>query len=205
MSSYSAPSFALVFCLLLGAVPAAAAPHLVRTLPNKMTVIVRQVSTRPVVSIQAWVRAGARDDPPGQRGVSEVLSRCLLEKTSRRERGAILKEITALGGTAGAETRYGYTVYSINVASRFSNQALDYLSDALMHSQPDSAILTVSRDQERTESERILQAPERASINAVRQELHAGTPLTAPFAAPPAVTRATQWVESDGVGRGWHN
>jgi zinc protease len=176
--------------LLVAAAPAAAAPQLVRTLPNKMTLIVRQINTRPVVSVQAWVRAGDRDDPPGQRGLSEVLGRCLFDRTPRRERGTILKEIASIGGTAGSETHYSYTVYSINVPSRYANQALDFLADAIMHSAPDSAILAIAKDRVRTDSERALAAPEQAAINPIREELHAGTALTSPFVAPPVEVAA---------------
>ena len=46
-----------------------AAPHLVRTLPNKSTLVVRENRTRPLVSVQAWVKSGERDEISSDRGV----------------------------------------------------------------------------------------------------------------------------------------
>jgi predicted Zn-dependent peptidase len=60
------PPFRLIPFLLLAvlamAAPALAAPTLVRTLPNKSTLILRENRTRPVVSIQAWIKSGSRDE-----------------------------------------------------------------------------------------------------------------------------------------------
>ena len=57
----------VLLALLVTAAPsvvpqAFAAPHLVRTLPNKMKVIVRENRTRPLVAVQVWVNAGSRDE-----------------------------------------------------------------------------------------------------------------------------------------------
>ena len=62
--------FAALFAF---AVPSLAAPTLVRTLPNKSTLILRENRTRPIVSIQAWIKSGSRDESRSERGAAAVL------------------------------------------------------------------------------------------------------------------------------------
>ncbi len=180
---------------LLAAAPAWAVPDLVRTLPNKVTLITREVRTRPIVSLQAWVRVGGRDESPSERGISSVLAEEMFSATAHRERGQIEKEITAIGGTLGSEAGYGFTVYNVTVPARSLGLAVDCLSDALMHTKIDGRFMDQGIGKARRESRNILAAPDRASVNSVRAALWSGTPLAAPFAVPEleinAVTAST--------------
>ncbi len=166
------------------AAPAAAAPDLVRTLPNKVTVITREVRTRPIVSLQAWVRVGTRDESPSERGISAVLAQEMFSATATHERGQMEKEITAIGGTLASESGYGFTIYNLTVPTRWLDLALDYMSDALMHTKIDEKFVSQGNGKAQRESRTVLGAPDRASINDVRSALWAGTPLAAPFAVP---------------------
>ena len=95
----SVPAISLLALLLIPASQAQAVPDLVQTLPNKVTVIVREVHTRPLVSIQAWVRAGTRDEALKDRGLAVATAQCILDATPKRESGAIQKELYAIAGT----------------------------------------------------------------------------------------------------------
>jgi zinc protease len=169
--------------LLLGA-PVSAAPNLVRTLPNKVTVLAREVRTRPIVSLQAWMRVGGRDESPSEHGVSSVLAEEMFDATATRERGQMEKEITSIGGTLGIETGYGFTIYTITVPAQSLGLAVDCMSDALMHTKMDDHFLEQGIAKARHESQAALGTAERASINTVRAALWSGTPLATPFAVP---------------------
>src|SRR3989338_6718439 len=81
------PAIAL-FALVAGyAAPAAAAPDLVRTLPNKVTIIVREVTPPRMGAIRAWVRAGSRDEAVKDRGIAALTAQCIGEATGSREEG----------------------------------------------------------------------------------------------------------------------
>ncbi len=166
------------------AAPAAAVPDLVRTLPNKVTVITREVRTRPMVSLQAWVRVGTRDESPSERGISAVLAQEMFSVTTTHERGQMEKELSAVGGTLASESGYGFTIYNLTVPTRWLDLAIGDMSDALMHAKIDEQFVTQGRAKAGGQSRTILAAPERASINDVRSALWSGTPLAAPFAVP---------------------
>lgn len=176
-----------LFVLLLAAwLPAStdAAPHLVRTLPNKMALVVRENRTRPLVSIQVWVKSGARDESRQERGTASVVSRTLLQATASRAPGVIEDEVTLHGGTYGSEVGYSYTMFQVTVPARSFGFGLDVLSDVVLRPRMDAKDLEQGIAKARTESRAALFSAERASINPAREALHPGTPLAAPLAVP---------------------
>src|SRR5207245_1580808 len=82
-------------------------PHLVRTLPNKMTLVVRENRTRPLVAIQVWIKAGSRDEQLKERGVATVLARALFAATTSRDQKKIAEELNRYGGSSGSEAGAG--------------------------------------------------------------------------------------------------
>jgi zinc protease len=159
-----------------------AAPQLVRTLPNKMTLVVRENRTRPLVSIQVWVKAGTRDEQLRERGVSAVLARTLFEATKSRPPGKVEEELAVYGGSHGSEAGYLYTLYQVVVPARSFSVGLDVLSDVVLRPRMDAKDLEQGIAAARTESRAVLQSAERASIDPAREALHPGTPLSWPLA-----------------------
>ena len=176
---------AIVMAALVG-LPAAApaAPNLVRTLPNKMTLVVRENRTRPLVSIQAWVKAGPRDETRQERGVSNVVARMLFEATKNRPPGSIDADLSLYGATSGVEVGYNYTLFQITIPARSFGLGLDVLSDVITHPRMDPRDLSQGITKARLAARAVLQSAERASVGPAREALHPGTPLTAPLAVP---------------------
>src|SRR2546430_2627986 len=108
----------LLALLLVPAQQAAAVPDLVQTLPNKVTVVVREVHTRPVVSIQAWVRVGTRDEAVKDRGLAVGTAQCILTATKDRAPGTIQKDVYGMAGTYSSEVGYDDSVFDLTVPSR---------------------------------------------------------------------------------------
>jgi zinc protease len=179
----------VLLALLLSAAPAAAprafaAPHLVRTLPNKVNVVVRENRTRPLVAVQVWVGVGTRDESRTERGASSVLAYLGYEATAKRKQTEMQKEVRGFGGTIGSESGYGQTVYSMTAPARNLEQALDVLSDALIRpafeTLPfDQAVAKARRDSRITNG-----TAGSASLAPIRAALYDGTPLAAPLKAP---------------------
>ena len=176
-------ALACVFALQLPA-SASAAPHLVRTLPNKITLVVRENRTRPLVAIQVWVKAGTRDEQLRERGVTAVLSRALFEATTHREPTEVAADLSLYGGSFGSEAGYAYTLFQVNVPARAFGVGLDVLSDVVLHPRLNAKDVDQGVAQARTESRAVLQTAERASINPAREALHPGNPLSWPLAVP---------------------
>lgn len=100
------------------------------TLGNGLTVIVRQDHSAPVVSAQAWCRAGSIDEGRWLgAGLSHVLEHMLFKGTEKRPPGQIDREVQEAGGYMNAYTSFDRTVYWINVPNTGARVALDVLCD----------------------------------------------------------------------------
>jgi zinc protease len=104
------------------------------TLENGLTLIVREDHSAPVVSAQAWCKAGSIDE--GQwlgAGLSHVLEHMLFKGTHTRPAGRIDQEVQDAGGYMNAYTSFDRTVYWINVPNTGARVALDILADIMQH------------------------------------------------------------------------
>ncbi len=181
--------FRLAFVTVLAALAglpssSSAAPHVVRTLPNKMTVVIRENRTRPLVTIQAWIRAGQKDESRQQRGVATVVSKTVLQATKSRPPGQIQADLDLIGGSIGSEVGYSYTSYQITVPARSFGTGLDILSDIVLRPRMEPKDLDQGIAQARVATRSVLSVPERAAVDPARDALHPGTPLASPLAVP---------------------
>jgi zinc protease len=104
------------------------------TLDNGLTLILREDHSAPVVSAQAWCKAGSIDEGRWLgAGLSHVLEHMLFKGTSSRPAGRIDQEIQRVGGYMNAYTSFDRTVYWINVPNTGLTVALDILCDIMQH------------------------------------------------------------------------
>ena len=179
--SHALPRLALLLLLPTG--EAAALPDLVRTLPNKVTVIVREVHTRPIVSIQAWVRAGTRDEAAKDRGLAVGAAQCIMEATTRRDQpGEVQKDVYGLAGTYSSEAGYDYSYFDLTVPSRSLGAGMSLLSEGLTQPRLDAVVVNLALGRAKGLSRTILGDADRASVNTARDRLHEGNPLVSPLA-----------------------
>lgn len=174
----------LALAVLILAPPAVAAPHLVRTLPNKMTVLVRENRTRPLAAVQVWIDAGSRDETRSERGVASALSHLPYEETAARKRGTVMKEVQSFGGTLTSESGYTSIVYNMTIPARHVGRALDVLSDAVIHPAFNQYTLTQSLARARREAGGALSGAGSVSLNSLRLALYGDTPPGAPSHVP---------------------
>src|SRR6266496_4154943 len=100
------------------------------TLDNGLQVMIREDKAAPVVSAQAWCRAGSIHE--GQwlgAGLSHVLEHMLFKGTTTRGAGRIDQEVQDAGGYMNAYTSFDRTVYWINVPNTGARVAIDILCD----------------------------------------------------------------------------
>lgn len=106
----------------------------VTTLPNGLTIIVREDHSAPVVSAQAWCMAGSVHE--GEHlgaGLSHVLEHMLFKGTTTRPGSRIDQEVQEAGGYMNAYTSLDRTVFHIDVPSSGTHVALDVLCDVMQH------------------------------------------------------------------------
>src|SRR3954463_13785293 len=104
------------------------------TLENGLTLIIREDHSAPVVSAQAWCRAGSIDEGKWMgAGLSHVLEHMLFKGTKIRPGARIDQEVQEVGGYMNAYTSFDRTVYWINVPSSGSSTAIDILCDIMQN------------------------------------------------------------------------
>jgi len=102
------------------------------TLDNGLVVIVREDPSAPVVSVQAWCKAGSIDEGKWLgAGLSHMLEHMLFKGTGKRGPGEIDREVQDAGGYMNAYTSFDRTVYYVNVPSTGSRIAIDIICDIM--------------------------------------------------------------------------
>ncbi len=173
---------AIVFAGL--AAPALAAPQLVRTLPSKTTLIVRENRTRPVVSIQVWVRAGTRDETRSERGAAAVLAQLGWEGNGTRSRDDIDRVASMVGGRYNSEIATGSILYEMELPARAFKQGIETLGDIVLRPSFEGKAVENAKSRARTASRNALGHAVLASMNPLRDALHPGSPLGVPASVP---------------------
>src|SRR6266700_7490924 len=104
------------------------------TLENGLILILREDHSAPVVSAQAWCKAGSIDEGKWLGGgLSHVLEHMLFKGTATRGAGRIDQEVQDAGGYMNAYTSFDRTVYWIKVPNTGAKVAIDILCDIMQH------------------------------------------------------------------------
>lgn len=86
-------------------------------LENGLTILTKEVHTRPIVAAMIWYRVGARDEELGQTGKSHFLEHMLFKGTSKYKKGDIDLITMQNGGRNNAFTWLDFTAYYFTFAS----------------------------------------------------------------------------------------
>ncbi len=114
--------------------PTGLAPVHKTILDNGLTVLVREDHSAPVVSAQAWCRAGSVTEGAWMgAGLSHVLEHMLFKGTASRGVGVIANEVKSKGGVMNAYTSFEQTVYHIDLPAENWKSAVDILADCMMN------------------------------------------------------------------------
>ncbi|MEW5850546.1 MAG: pitrilysin family protein [Myxococcota bacterium] len=105
-----------------------------RVLQNGLTVVLEESHQAKVVAFQVWIKVGSADESEDEAGIAHVHEHMLFKGTSKRGVGEIAQAVEAAGGDINAWTSFDQTVYHVVMASRFFDQGLDVLADAVRNS-----------------------------------------------------------------------
>jgi zinc protease len=103
------------------------------TLSNGIPVFIVENHASPVVSIQVWFSRGSSHESEKVAGISHFLEHALFKGTRRRRVGQIASEIESRGGEINAFTSFEETAYYTTLASRYFEDGLDVLADAVQN------------------------------------------------------------------------
>lgn len=172
------------------------------TLNSGLDVVLEENHAAPVVAFQAWVRAGAADEPAELAGVSHFLEHMLFKGTTRRGVGQIAREVEGAGGEINAWTSYDETVFHLVLASSFFDSGLDILADALTSSSFDPAELERERHVILEEIKQGLDDPDRVASQALFERACAGHPYSRPVIGSAETVAA---MKRDDIVRYWRS
>jgi zinc protease len=149
-------------------------------LDNGMTVILQPMRTAPVVACNVWVRVGSADETPEEAGLAHVHEHMLFKGTERRKVGEIAREIESSGGHINAFTSFDQTCYYVVMSSRYFDNGLDILSDAIRNSSFDADELARELEVIQEEIKRSEDAPSRVATLKLFQTAYAHHPYRLP-------------------------
>ncbi|MBF0491515.1 MAG: insulinase family protein [Deltaproteobacteria bacterium] len=102
-------------------------------LPNGMTLLLIESHQNPVVSFNACFRVGSVVESEKEAGICHYIEHMIFKGTPKRPAGQIAGAIEAAGGEINAYTSFDETVYYCTLSSRYFDEGLDILSDAILN------------------------------------------------------------------------
>jgi zinc protease len=100
-------------------------------LPNRLTVLTKEIHDKPIVATMIWYRVGSRNEEVGQTGKSHFLEHMLFKGTGRYRKGEIDLITLKNGGANNAFTWLDFTAYYFTFASDRWQVALEIESDRM--------------------------------------------------------------------------
>lgn len=155
-------------------------------LDNGLEIILREDRSAPVVSAQAWCRAGSIDEGPWLgAGLSHVLEHMLFKGTTTRGSGRIDQEVQGAGGYMNAYTSFDRTVYYISVPNTGARIAIDILCDIFQNASLPADELVKELDVIRREMDMGQDDPGRRSSRRLFESAYSKSPYRFPVIGLP--------------------
>jgi len=125
--------FTIVVILAAFALNATAAEkdYVVKVLPSGQTVIVKQVSQNPIVTMDTWIKTGSINENDKNAGVAHFLEHLFFKGTEKRPPGEFDKILESKGANTNAATSKDFTHYYITIPSKYFDTALELHADML--------------------------------------------------------------------------
>lgn len=150
-------------------------------LSNGLTIVTETVDTVRSVALGYWVRAGSRYEPSELSGISHFLEHTVFKGTSTRSTYDIAASLEDVGGHLNAFTTKEYTCYHARFLSEYLEDAVDVLSDILLHpifpeediAREQSVVLDELRDSK--------DVPEEVAFDTFEEFLYPDNPLGRPI------------------------
>lgn len=104
-------------------------------LDNGQTVIIEEVHTNPIVTIDTWVKTGSINENDKNNGVSHFLEHLFFKGTVKNPVGTFDRILEAKGAINNAATSKDFTHYYITIPSKDFDLALEMHADMLQNPQ----------------------------------------------------------------------
>ncbi len=150
------------------------------TLPNGLTILVREDKRLPLVSLSAAFRAGALEEPENLRGITSLMSKLLIKGTASRTAEQIAETLENEGGSIHQTGGNNSFIVSVDVMSQDLPTGFELLADVLQNpSFPEKEI-----ELERTSQLAGIKAQEDSiiavALNLLREKMFGAHPYATP-------------------------
>lgn len=105
----------------------------IEKLENGIQVVLEEIGYVRSISFGIWVKNGTRNERPEENGISHYIEHMMFKGTENRSARQIAEEMDALGGQINAYTTKEYTCYHTRVLDKHVKQAMEVMSDMLLH------------------------------------------------------------------------
>lgn len=102
-------------------------------LDNGQTVVIQQVKSNPIVTIDTWIKTGSIDEDDSNNGVAHFLEHLFFKGTSNHAPGEFDKILETKGAITNAATSKDFTHYYVTIPSKDFDLAMDLHADMMMH------------------------------------------------------------------------
>lgn len=102
-------------------------------LDNGQTVVIKQVKTNPIVTVDTWIKTGSINENDENNGVSHFLEHLFFKGTVNHAPGEFDKILETKGALTNAATSKDFTHYYITLPSKDFDLALEMHADMLLH------------------------------------------------------------------------
>ncbi len=123
----------IVFVSLILGSAVFAAEATVHNLDNGQTVIIKEVHSNPIVTVDTWVKTGSINEDDKNNGVSHFLEHLFFKGTTTRAPGEFDKILETKGAITNAATSKDFTHYYITIPSNYFELAMELHSDMLLN------------------------------------------------------------------------
>ena len=102
-------------------------------LDNGQTVVIKEVKTNPIVTIDTWIKTGSINENEENNGVSHFLEHLFFKGSTNHAPGEFDKILETKGALTNAATSKDFTHYYITIPSKDFDLALEMHADMLLH------------------------------------------------------------------------
>lgn len=103
------------------------------TLSNGIRIIHMPVTTKPLITVQAFIHGGVIDEKPEQAGLAQFTQSLLMQGTKTRSATQMAREIEDIGGNISSDMEHDYGYFGISLMDNHAEKAFELLADILLN------------------------------------------------------------------------
>jgi zinc protease len=107
------------------------------TLPNGLTIHLKEIHTAPIISTWIWYKVGSRNEILGKTGISHWVEHMQFKGTEKFPSGYLDREISKTGGIWNAMTYLDWTTYFTTLPAHAADISLEMEADRMVNSRFD--------------------------------------------------------------------